>query len=75
MITPTPPRCAALAASLLIIGSCLAKPGDKVSAGSRLLRVHLPTATLATPTLARLEKAFEISAKPPTSAPLIVEVV
>lgn len=53
----------------------LAKPGERVEQGGRLCRVHATNSAQAEAAAARLETAFEISAKRAKPAPLVVEIV
>jgi thymidine phosphorylase len=53
----------------------LAKPGDAVSSGSLLARVHAPGNSAAETALARLARAFTIADQPPAPDPLILRTV
>ena len=53
----------------------LAKPGESVSAGSALARVHAINQEQAKAACARLTTAFEISTQPWTAVPLMAEVI
>ena len=53
----------------------LAKPGERVRAGSLLARVHAVTAAQAHAALARLQTAFSMAEVPPPTAPLVREVL
>jgi pyrimidine-nucleoside phosphorylase len=54
---------------------CIAKPGERIRAGETLVRIHAATALEAKVAAARLNPAFEISAKRPRPSPLVVEVI
>jgi thymidine phosphorylase len=51
----------------------IAKPGGRVEKSATLCRVHAAGRTQAETACARLQSAFEISAKPPKVAPLVSE--
>jgi thymidine phosphorylase len=53
----------------------LAKPGDPVSAGSVLARIHGSDEARAMTALAKLDSAFEISESRPDKSPLVVDVL
>jgi len=53
----------------------LTKPGERVKAGSILVRIHTADRAQADAASARLNAAFEVSARPPLLPPLISEVV
>ena len=53
----------------------LAKPGEAVKKGLVLVRIHAADRLQAEAAGARLQKAFEISAKPPTATRLVAEIV
>jgi thymidine phosphorylase len=53
----------------------LAKPGEEVKAGSTLARIHAADRVQAEAARARLKAAFEFSAKPLRTPPLISEVI
>jgi thymidine phosphorylase len=53
----------------------LAKPGEPVSKGSTLARIHAGSRAQAEAAHAQLKAAFEISAKPMKTAPLILEII
>jgi pyrimidine-nucleoside phosphorylase len=52
-----------------------AKPGDRVEKSGVLCRVHAVDATQARAAITQLKTAFEISAKPQKTAPLILEII
>jgi thymidine phosphorylase len=54
---------------------CLAKPGEAVSAGSTLLRIHAASRSEAGAARARLAKAFEFSRTKPSRPRLITETI
>jgi pyrimidine-nucleoside phosphorylase len=53
----------------------LAKPGDRVTKGAPLLRLHVTSAKQAAAARAQLDSAFEISARPSRPARLLNEVI
>ncbi len=53
----------------------LAKPGEEVTAGSILARVHVADKTQVDAALNRLQTAFEISDQPPDLPPLIQDTI
>ncbi|NOS70436.1 MAG: thymidine phosphorylase [Verrucomicrobia bacterium] len=53
----------------------VAKPGDEISQGAILLRIHAASKTEARSAEVRLSKAFAVSAKPPSLPRLISEVI
>jgi pyrimidine-nucleoside phosphorylase len=53
----------------------LAKPGEPVSKGSTLARIHAGSRAQAEAARARLKAAFEILAKPKKTAPLVLETI
>ena len=53
----------------------LIKAGEAVQAGHALARIHAATESEAQAARGRLQGAFTLSAEPPASAPLIVEVI
>jgi pyrimidine-nucleoside phosphorylase len=53
----------------------IAKPGEPVKTGDLLARIHAADRRQANAARARLKKAFEISARPPRLAPLVLEVI
>jgi pyrimidine-nucleoside phosphorylase len=53
----------------------MAKPGERVEKSGILCRVHAANSTQAKEAIARLETAFEISAKRPAKTPLVIEVI
>lgn len=53
----------------------LAKPGEAVTAGQTLLRVHAASTVDAQAALRRLQSAFEIAPRPPKLSPLVAEIV
>jgi thymidine phosphorylase len=54
---------------------CLAKPGERVKQGDVLARIHASDQAAAKTACARLEPAFEISARRPQMPPLIAEII
>lgn len=54
---------------------CLVKPGERVKSGELLARIHAADRAQAETARLRLISAFEISAKPIRTAPLISEVI
>ncbi len=53
----------------------IAKPGDRVRTGATLLRIHAASNAEARVAQERLERAFEISAKPPKRLRLIIDAI
>jgi len=53
----------------------LAKPGEAVKAGDRLVRIHAATPAAARSAAARLKSAFEISSSRPRPADLVAEII
>ncbi|MEI6193189.1 MAG: thymidine phosphorylase [Verrucomicrobiota bacterium] len=53
----------------------IAKPGERVEKTGTLCRVHAADPVQAKTAIARLKAAFEISAKRPTKAPLVLEII
>jgi len=53
----------------------IAKPGERMGKSGMLCRVHAANATQAKAAIARLKTAFENSAKPQKTAPLISEII
>jgi pyrimidine-nucleoside phosphorylase len=53
----------------------IVKPGEAIRVGHPLARVHAATEREAEAACARLQAAFDITARPPAAAPLIVEVL
>jgi pyrimidine-nucleoside phosphorylase len=53
----------------------LAKPGERVEKNSVLVRIHAADAAAAKAAAARIQTAFEISAKPKRLPPLISEII
>lgn len=54
---------------------CLAKPGERVSKGATLCRIHAANSKQAAAATARLQAAFAVSAKPTKPMLLVVEVI
>jgi pyrimidine-nucleoside phosphorylase len=52
-----------------------AKPGERVEKSGMLCRVHAADSVQAKTAIARLQTAFEISAKRPAKTPLVVEII
>lgn len=53
----------------------LAKPGERVVRGSTLARIHAATRAQAEKAVMRINAAFEISARPRKTTPLIFEII
>jgi pyrimidine-nucleoside phosphorylase len=53
----------------------IAKPGEPIRLGDVLARIHATDATQGKDACARLERAFKVSAQPPTVSPLIEDVI
>jgi thymidine phosphorylase len=53
----------------------LAKPGEAVQKNSILARIHAASQSQAEAACARLQAAFEISAKPPMATRLVAEII
>ncbi len=53
----------------------IAKPGERIEQSEMLCRVHVADSAQAKAAIIRLKAAFEISTKPPKTAPLIFEVI
>jgi pyrimidine-nucleoside phosphorylase len=53
----------------------IAKPGERVEKSTTLCRVHAADSNQAKAAIARLEAAFEISAKRPGKIPLLAEII
>ena len=53
----------------------IAKPGERVDKSGTLCRVHAANTAQANSAIARLKTAFEMSARPPKSFPLVAELL
>jgi pyrimidine-nucleoside phosphorylase len=54
---------------------CLKKPGERISTGDALCRIHAATAEAVKQAAQTVQTAFAISDEPPTLSPLIAELV